>query len=159
MHKDKLRIKTIGKVLTARRVDFDPARHDDRAGWLQKVQETTDLGARDITDLESGVRYNYGEDTVTALERVYRLRPGTLGPALQGEGGLVSDDGELLVDPLAAPEPVEEQLLRFTAALRASVEHLPEQEAAHVMTHALASAEARAFFVIDTKPGSRRRAS
>lgn len=156
MDEAKQRIKAIGKKLVDRRVSFDPANNRARPGWMETVKAHTDLSQSIITHIETGSRDSYASGTLAAIEELYRLRPGTLGPALKGEGQLISEDNELLypLDPSEPftpppPDPVEEQLLRFSKALRRDVERLPDKEAAQIMARALAAAEVQAFLVID----------
>jgi len=156
MDEHKQRVKEIGKALVTRRVTLDPARNRDRPGWMETVRSITDLSPSIITHIETGSRESYAGGTLAAVEEVYRLRPGTLGPALKGEGQLISEDNELLY-PLDAsepftpppPDPIEEQLLRFSKALRRDIERLPDKEAEQIMARALAAAEVQAFLVID----------
>ncbi len=150
------RIKNIGRALRTRRISFDPANHHDRTGWMETVEATTNVRKRTIIGVETGERANYTETTLTALETTYRLYPGTLGPALNGTGQLITDDGELLypgpgTEPVRLPEPdpSEERARRLVHDLKDAVSHLPEEDADRVLGEALAAAEAQARLVVD----------
>lgn len=160
------RIKNIGRALIARRVGINPAKHHKRDGWVETVKKETGLARpkRTIIDLENGARVpdpetgkpGYDPDTLTALERAYRLYPGTLGPALNGTGQLITDDGQLLYpDPstepvrLPEPDPNEERARRLVHDLKDAVSHLPEEDADRILGDALAAAEAQARLVVD----------
>jgi len=166
----KTRIKGIGAVLLTRRVNFDPARHRDRPGWMEKVRSITNLSQTTISHVETGARADYGEDTAAKIERLYELRPGTFLRALDGKGDLVAADGEVLYPPpMPGSEHTRERAIarewhseitsRATGMvldLEARTEGLPDDAAKAAVRRAMDAAEAQAVLILETELRARR---
>jgi len=166
----KTRLKGIGAVLITRRVNFDPAHHRDRPGWMGTVRSITDLSPSVITNVETGVRANYADGTMSKLERAYQLRPGTLKGALQDGGDLVASDGEVLYPPpIPGSEHTRERAIarewhseitsRATGMvldLEARTEGLPDDVAKAAVRRAMDAAEAQAVLILETELRARR---
>ncbi|WP_017599227.1 hypothetical protein [Nocardiopsis lucentensis] len=162
------RLKAVGAALVAHRTSLDPTRYRTRPGWMERVAEVADLSRRVIIDIETGARDTYQDKTLTALERVYELRRGTLRDALRG-GPLVAADGSTLwgaeEDPGPPPPPndvdrfaTEERYHRMTGRaqkivrdLMADTEGIPDDVAEAMIQRAMDNAEAQARLMLDSE--------
>lgn len=149
---DKERIKGIGKALVTRRVSLDPERHRGRPGWMETVRSIASLSQTTISHVETGARDDYGANTLAALEELYKLHPGTLGPALKGTGQLISEDGELLYptsEPLRLPDPdpVEEWARQLAQDVKKALSRLAPEEA----EEAMGAARGQALLAVDAE--------
>lgn len=153
------RLKALGAMLTARRASLDPARFRARPGWMKHVKEKADLSKRVIVDIETGARDTYREETLSTLESLYRLQPGSLRAALVGSGPLTADDGTPLGSAKGTEERYvdEERTHRLTGRvqqivrdLEADISGVPEDVAEEMIQRAMDNAEAQARLMLES---------
>ena len=153
------RLKAIGQALIARRASFDPARFRARPGWMKHVKEKAGLSKRVIIDIETGARDTYRDETLSALEALYRLQAGSLRAALVGSGSLMADDGTPLEPTEGAEERyvAEERTHRLTGRvqqivrdLEADISGIPEDVAEEMIQRAMDNAEAQARLMLES---------
>ncbi|USY19684.1 hypothetical protein NE857_31395 [Nocardiopsis exhalans] len=153
------RLKALGQALIARRASFDPTRFRTRPGWVEYVNAESGLSKRVIIDIETGARDTYRDETLTALESLYRLQPGALRAALTG-APLVADDGTILGpsgdprDRYVAEERTHRltgQVQRIVRDLEADTAGLPDDVAEEMIQRAMDNAENQARLMLETE--------
>ena len=91
----------LGALLRDRRIELDP-RYRNRRTFVRE----TGLSYSVTSNIETGVRDDYGADTIRAVERAYRWQPGSIRTVLDG-GEPTPAGGTVRVSSVAvSTEPV-----------------------------------------------------
>lgn len=114
----------LGALLRDRRIELDP-RYRNRRLFVSE----TGLSYSVTSNIETGVRDDYGADTLKAVERAYRWQPGSIRAVLDGGDPTPVDpavrvyEASVSVDPPTNADHVDDELAQWTTdALRHDVD-------------------------------------